>query len=340
MLARVRKKDPELDIREGSLVCTALAPAAAELQLMYIELDMILKESFADTQSRPFLARRAAERGIIAKDGTRALRLGEFDADVPIGSRFLHKSLSYQVIEKRDDGGYILECETAGSLGNLDFGELTPFSYIPGLSAARLGGVIGSGTDPESEEQLRRRYFQSMEALAFGGNAADYIQKVSALPGVGGVKVTGAWQGGGTVLLTIIGADMTPPPPGLTEQVQAAVDPAPGQGAGIAPVGHRVTVRGAAQTVISVTSRFTFAPDVTFQSLRPQLEREAGEYLAALRARWPDEDVTVVRVSGIEQRFLAVPGVVDMEGTRLNGTAGNIILPGDRLPVLGGITHV
>jgi uncharacterized phage protein gp47/JayE len=209
---------------------------------------------------------------------------------------------------------------------------------MPGLTSAKLSDVIGYGADPETAEQLRRRYFQSMEALAFGGNAADYIQKVSALPGVGGVKVNGAWQGGGTVLLTIAGADMTAPPPGLVEQAQASIDPVSGQGAGIAPIGHKVTVRGASEAVIGIASAFTFAPGVTFDAVKPHLEREADGYFAALRDKWPDEDAIIVRVSGVEQRFLAIPGVVDMERTRLNGSAGNITLAAGQLPALGEIT--
>ena len=49
----------DMDKREGSVIYDALAPAAIELQLMYLELDVILKETFADTASREFLLRRA-----------------------------------------------------------------------------------------------------------------------------------------------------------------------------------------------------------------------------------------------------------------------------------------
>ena len=339
MLARAREDCPELDIREGSLIHAALAPAAAELGLMALELDLVLRESFADTQSRPFLARRAAERGVFAKDGTKALRLGEFDAEIPDGARFALGDLLYRAAGPRGEGLYLLECETSGVCGHLDFGDLTPVDYIPGLTDARLGEVIEYGADPETVEQLRRRYMQSLESIAFGGNAADYIQKAGALPGVGGVKVTPAWQGGGTVLLTVTGSDMTTPPPGLTERIQAAIDPAPGKGAGIAPVGHRVTVRGAEEAAVHISTAFVFAPGCEFESVRPLLERSAEDYFAALRARWPDEETLIARVSGLEQRFLTVPGVVDMTGTRLNGAAGNLALPPNALPVLGGLSH-
>ena len=61
MLNRVPK---DIDRREGSIIYDALAPAAAELCQMYIDLDVVLDETFADTASREYLIKRAAERGI------------------------------------------------------------------------------------------------------------------------------------------------------------------------------------------------------------------------------------------------------------------------------------
>ena len=50
------------DKREGSIIYDALAPAAAELAQLYIDLDFTLKETFADTSDRKYLIMRAAER--------------------------------------------------------------------------------------------------------------------------------------------------------------------------------------------------------------------------------------------------------------------------------------
>ena len=61
MMARVPNT---LDKRQGSIIYNALAPIAVELQNMYINLDVILDETFADTASREYLIRRAQERGL------------------------------------------------------------------------------------------------------------------------------------------------------------------------------------------------------------------------------------------------------------------------------------
>ena len=70
MLARV---PDTIDKRQGSIIYNALAPAAVELQNMYINLDVILNETFADTASREYLIKRAEERGITPYPATHCI---------------------------------------------------------------------------------------------------------------------------------------------------------------------------------------------------------------------------------------------------------------------------
>ena len=88
ILQRMLDRVPDnMDKREGSIIYDALAPAAVELQLMYIELDTILTETFADTAQRDYLVRRAVERGITPYEPTYAILKGVFtpsSLDIPI----------------------------------------------------------------------------------------------------------------------------------------------------------------------------------------------------------------------------------------------------------------
>ena len=112
MLERVQDAHPDLDTREGSIIYDALAPAAVELQNAYLELDMVLDEAFADTASRYYLIKRAAERGLLPYDATRAIVKGVFtpsDVVIPLGARFSVGTQTYAVKEKITDGAYRLE---------------------------------------------------------------------------------------------------------------------------------------------------------------------------------------------------------------------------------------
>jgi uncharacterized phage protein gp47/JayE len=76
MLDRV---SDEVDKREGSVIYDALAPAAVELQLMYIELENMLNQCFADTADRTWLIMRAKERGFEPYTASAAVLRGVFD---------------------------------------------------------------------------------------------------------------------------------------------------------------------------------------------------------------------------------------------------------------------
>ena len=84
----LNKVPSSFDKREGSIIYDALAPAAAELAQLYIDLDFTLKETFADTSDRKYLIMRAAERGFEPYGSTYAVARGVFNVEVPISSRF------------------------------------------------------------------------------------------------------------------------------------------------------------------------------------------------------------------------------------------------------------
>ena len=96
-----------------------------------------------------------------------------------------------------------LQCESTGEQGNIPFGDLIPINYIDGLETAKITEVLIPGEDEESVEDLRKRYFNSFDQQAFGGNIADYQQKTNALDGVGACKVYPVWNGGGLSLIHI-----------------------------------------------------------------------------------------------------------------------------------------
>lgn len=347
ILKRMLDRVPnDVDKREGSVIYDALAPAAAELAQMYAELDIILNLSFADTATGEWLARRTAEFGIERRPATKARRKGLFygagnaPLDVPIASRFSIGGLNYRVVERLAAGQFSLECETAGTVGNQQFGPMLPIDYIAGLSRAELADVLVPGEDEESDEDIRKRYFEAVREQPFGGNVADYKRKVGEIPGVGGVKVFPTWQGGGTVKCTIIAADYNPPASALIDEVQTAIDPEQngGEGLGLAPIGHIVTIAGVQGVTVNVTTTVTLQSGVTLGQVQGEIETVIRDYLLSLRQTWVEEDRLIVRVSQIEARILAVAGITDVMGTNLNGAAANIELQSEEIPLLGTVT--
>ena len=329
-----------VDKREGSIIYNALAPAAVELQNMYIEFDWILNQSFADTAQRDYLIRRCAERGIIPEPATKAILQGNFNIDIPIGSRFSLDNLNYKAIEKIADGVFKMECETVGEIGNQALGTLIPIDYIDGLTSAELIAVLIPGEDEEDTEVLRQRYLNSFETNPYGGNKQDYIQKTNALAGVGSTKVTPIWNGGGTVKLTILDSDFNKASSALIDTVQEAIDPSnsPGQGLGIAPIGHIVTVDTATEVIVNITTTVTLDTGYTWGMVEPDVLAAIEAYMLEIRTNWANQNQSYVRIAQIETRMLAIEGIIDISGTKINGLAQNLTLNNYEIPVLGAVT--
>lgn len=198
MLQKALSINSNLDTREGSLVWYGDAPAAVELQNLYIALDTVLNETFADTATRPYLILRAAERGLSPQPASPAIlqmAITPTTLFLPLNTRFSIGELNYYVSADRGSGNYELTCETAGEAGNNYTGTVVPIEYVDGLETCKITSVLVPGEDEEDTELFRQRYLNSLNAQAFGGNQIDYIEKVNAIPGVGGVKVYRAWNG-------------------------------------------------------------------------------------------------------------------------------------------------
>lgn len=329
-----------VDTREGSIIHDALAPAALEIMNLFMEMNAMLNDTFADTASREYLIKRCAERGIVPIAATSAILKGEFNISVPIGSRFSLNDLNYIVIDQIDDTTYRLQCETPGEIGNAYLGTLIPIDYIQGLESAELTELLIPGENEEDTEVLRERYFQSFNTKAFGGNKKDYIEKTNSIQGVGATKVTPVWNGGGTVLLTIIDSQFNKASNTLVQTVKNEIDPQPyGTGSGIAPIGHTVTVRTVDEVTIKIVTTITFDPSYTFERVRETIENLMNNYLLSLRTEWADSSELIVRTSQIDTRLLSVEGVIDVKNTMINGKAANLNLSEFEIPVFGSISN-
>lgn len=342
ILARVAAK---FDKRLGSVIYDATAPASIELGLVYEALDYILDQSFADTEERPYLIRRAAERGLAPYPATYAKVTGVFTPEtleIPTGARFMCGEYIYSVASKIEAGRYYLDCETAGAAANGQTGRLIPVEAITGLKTAELVEVSILGDDEEDTEAFRARYFASLKADAYGGNVVDYKNKIRALSGVGGVKVYPAWNGGGTVRCVIVDSEYNVPTQTLVDVVQETMDPlvvngedSQGQGLGVAPIGHFCTIMGANAEKIDIATYLTFRSGNDYPTTKAEIEAALDAYYKELNAGWQNRDNVIVRIAEINARLLDIPGIIDIRDTTLNGLEENVTVDADSIPVRG-----
>lgn len=340
----------DVDKREGSVVHNGIAPASAELSLIYILLDAIYENGFADTAEREWLIRRAKERGLSPHPATYAVLNGEFNMEIPIGSRFNLDELNYEAIEYIDSTtvdevttyNYQLRCEELGTEGNAHFGAVEPIDFIADGLEGAITELLIPAQDEEDTEVFRARYMNSFSDTPFGGNQADYKNKALAIDGVGGVKIIPVWDGGGTVKVIIINSNYDKASSILVAAAQEIIDPVAhtGDGKGTAPIGHTVTVVSCEEVTVNISARVTLEDGYTWEGLLSDITAAVEAYLLEIRTNWANTDTPVVRVSQVENRILNVDGVLDIQDTEINGSSSNLTLDFKEIPVLGVITNV
>ncbi len=342
-----------LDKREGSIIYDSCMPTAIEVMLLYAMADYFLKNTFGDTAERTYLIERAKERGLAPNEAAFAKVKGVFTPAsliVPVGARFSYEDVNYAVTEKISDGVYFLLCETAGTIGNKPAGALVPIDYVAGLQSAYVSEVTIPGEEEEETEAFRSRYLASFNSQAYGGNIADYREKVNKIQGVGGIKVYPVWQGGGTVRVTFMTSECKVPSVEFISEVQSLVDPVTnhGEGLGIAPIGHTVTVEGVKTSQIDIGLHISFATG-NYGDYKTSIEAVIDTYFAELNKNWQSTQIAeidsynntglVVRISQFENRILNINGVIDIQHTTLNGLEENLTLDLDELAVRGEVTN-
>lgn len=332
---------PAVDKREGSIIHDATAPVSIELELMYAALDWFMKNTFGDTAERKFLIERALERGLVPYKATRAVVRGIFTPvtlEIPIGHRFSCDGINYAVTEKLKAGSYLLRCETVGISGNKATGMLVPIDHLPGLQSAKTEALTIPAVDDEDTEVFRQRYLKSFETQAYGGNIADYKEKVLSISGVGGVKVYPVWNGGGTVKVVFCTSEFKSPDEEFVNKVQETLDPIPyhQKGVGVAPIGHYVTAEGVANKEIIVHVNVAMTPGYILDDVKNQISETIIGYIGSVNKTWPETQVVttklfintglIIRMAKLESLLLDIIGVLDVTNLTLNGETKNLQL--------------
>ncbi len=356
ILKKMLDKVPNtLDKREGGMIQTALGPAAYALEEYYMTLDQVQRAAFVQTAVGQSLDYLAILGNITRYSASKAVRLGVFNQSVPIGSRFStingDNSINFVVTKATDkQNEFELTAETAGTIGNEYSGSILPITFISGLTTAQMTDILVPGDNQETDDELRERLITALNEKPFGGNVAAYREFVGGLDGVGGVQVYPTWNGGGTVKLSIIGADWQPASSTLVNNVQNAVDPPPNQGLGLgmAPIGAKVTVVAPTKVTVNVSATVTLSSGYEIGQVKEPITQAINSYLLKIRQDWAQPTVkggieysSSVFVAQIISAIINTTGVINATNVTINGAAADITLTQtgtvQQVPVIGTV---
>ena len=133
--------------------------------------------------------------------------------------------------------------------------------------------------------------------------------------------------------------------------MQSLIDPEAnhGEGVGIAPIDHIVTVEGAKNAAVRIGLQLSFAAGTAYATYTAQVEETIDTYFAELKKGWQGtqraeiDNVSnsgiIIRISQLESRILALSGIEDIQHTTLNGREENLTLGLDELAVRGEVRN-
>lgn len=343
MEARV---DSSINKGEGTLVNFALAPAAAELEEVYNDLEAADLNGSSLTCDREHLIVFGRDNNIPIKTATNAIWLAEFNVDFDVGERFEAGDLTYVSIKKVSEGKYPLQCETAGREGNRKpDDELLPIEFIDDYETGELTELIQEAADDEDTEIYRARYLEKRrQEYSMSGNKASYKRLFKNLAGVGGVKMERVTRERKRINAFILSATWGKPDDNLVSAIQQEIDPvgSQGDGEGAAPWWHVVDVYPVDTVVINIKAAFELVTGVAYDDILSDLEAAIDNYYMELNKTWENtqQGGLIVRALKIAEAMADVEGIVDIKNLLLNDIDDNITLARNAIPVRGVIENV
>lgn len=332
----------EYDKSEGSFFHDVINALATELETAYTDQNEILDQGFVETASGEYLDKKASEQGIYRKPPTKATTIvtihGSEGVIVEEDMEVASDAASYVVKESKtiDVSGQVnvlVECEQAGTIGNVPVGAIKSFPRtIAGLNSVTNPNPVTNGYSGETDEELRKRYYNKVRTPATSGNKHHYRNWVLDVPGVGDARVIPLWNGNGTVKVVIIDSDKTGAEQELVDNVYQHIEEN-------RPIGVTVTTESATEVPININVSLTINTDnYATEQVKANIEENITLYLKEIA--FLENYVSHAKLGSI---ILQSKGVLDYKGLTINGIGGNdedpnIKIENQEVAVLGVIT--
>lgn len=324
----------EYDKTEGSFFYDAEMPVAIELETMGENADALLDKGFAETATGTYLDKKVGEQGLTRKAAVKATTTvtitGSPGASIVVGNKVASDTVTFLVTEAKAIAAgktamdVAVECEVAGSLGNVIAGAIKYFPVtIAGLTAVTNAAAVTNGYDEETDDDLRQRYYVKVQTPATSGNKYHYLNWAKSVTGVGDARVIPLWNGNGTVKVIIINSNKRAADSTLVTSVSDYIED-------VRPIGATVTVESAAELAIDVSATLSLQTGYALADVKVAIEANLTQYLKDIA--FVETYVSYAKVGSL---ILETEGVLDYSALTVNTGIANITISDSQVAVLG-----
>ena len=324
----------DIDKREGSFTQNLISPISQELAKFYIEQEDLVNMAFVRNGFFNYLDDKCWEYGIDRKIGTSAVGEVTFEGadgtSISNGTVIYHNDLYYVVLNDADisngKADLIVEAYEMGKKYNVIRNtEFALKENIQGVTRVYAKEDFKDGTDTETDEELRDRYFDTIKKSYTSGNVAHYEAWTTEVSGVGLCKVYPLKNGNGTVEVVITDSNMLGASSELIESVKANIEEK-------RPIGANVSVVSATEKAINITANITLASGYSVEEVKSEFTNKVTEYLKDISFK--SSYVSNARLGNL---LLDTNGVFDYTEFKINNLSTNIALSDIEVPKLGTI---
>ena len=326
----------EFDKTVGSFFYDIDKPVSDEIAQISTRTEEILKNGFALTATGIYLDTKVAEQGIVRKTATNSVvnvtLVGTPESIISSGDKVASDTLIFTITETAtlDETGTVTvsaKCDTPGRIGNVPVGAINRFPVtLPGLVSVTNETPAEDGFDEETDDELRKRYFEKVSLPATSGSKYHYIMWAKEISGVGDAKCLPLWNGNGTVKVIIINADKGTASDELINEVAEHIEEQ-------RPIGAEVTVESATPLVIDISVSLVLANGVDMETARKKITGSITKYLQ--KNAFSGTYISYAQIGGC---ILSCDEVNDYSDLLLNGGNDNIQIGETEVPTLGVIT--
>ena len=326
----------EFDKSVGSFFYDVDKPVSEIMAVIYKKTEDILKNGFALTAEGKYLDTKVAEQGITRKaaksSGVEVVITGTPGSSIMAGDKVASDTLTFTVTEDAvsDEKGIIsawVQCDIPGVVGNIPIGAINHFPVtLPGLVSVTNLTPAEGGFDEETDDELRKRYFEKVSLPATSGSKYHYIMWAKEVSGVGDAKCIPLWNGNGTVKVIVIDANKGTASDELIAEVVSHIEEN-------RPIGAEVTVESAEPKVIEVNVSVVLKDGISEEIAKTKVSESITKYLQ--KNAFANTYISYAQIGGC---VLACDEVSDYSNLTLNGGTQNISVSETEVPVLGGVT--
>lgn len=315
---------------EGSFLSDMVSPVNSELAKFYIELSYLHKKAFIEDNFDDFLDKRVNEFGVYRKLGTEATGEVTFEGKVgtviPNGTIISYNELLFVVIKdivissKIEQNTSPIQALEIGIRYNIPANtEFKLQDEINGITKIYNDVAFRGGTEIETDEELKERFYKIQKNQATSGNKAHYEEWALEVEGVYNAKVIPRWDGPGTIKILIYGQNNQSVDNEVLQRCTEHIEEEK-------PIGPTVTIVTPSTFDINISATLTLENGYDIESIKVVFLDIINSYLIE-----NSREIVYIKVMSL---LASIEGIHDIKNLLVNGDVKNIIVDEEKVPAV------